>query len=174
MAGLPLRISVLCGAAVVVLGAAPAFGHAAYRQSDPARDEMVTVAPREVSAEFTEPLTRDSSIQVVDPCGRRVNGDSDVDGERVSVAMSGDAAGTYRVRFRLISTVDGHPTRGGFEFTAKQGVACPQEATGGAATADEDGLLEGIPLDGAIAAYLIAAAIGGAGGFVYSRIVRPD
>lgn len=164
----------MCGAAVVVFGATPAFGHAAYRESDPSRDETVAVAPRQVSAEFTEPLTSDSSLQVVDPCGRRVEGNSDVDGERVAVAVSGDAAGTYRVRFRLISTVDGHPTRGGFAFTAQRGVACPEAAADSGGSADEDGLLEGIPVDGAIVAYLIAAAIGGAGGFVYSRIVRPD
>jgi methionine-rich copper-binding protein CopC len=174
VAGIPLRVSLLCGAAAVVVGAAPAFGHAAYRESDPARGVTVTVAPPRVSADFTEPLTRDSTLQVVDPCGRRVDGDSDVDGERVTVDMSGDAAGTYQVRFRLISTVDGHPTRGGFVFTAQQGAACPQGAGGAAGSTDENGLLEGIPLDGAIVAYLIAAAIGGAGGFVYSRIVRPD
>lgn len=165
--------ALLCGAAAALVGAAPAFGHAAYRRSDPARGATVTVAPQKVSAEFTEPLTADSFLQVVDPCGRRVDGNSDAEGERVTVAISGDVAGTYRVRFRLISTVDGHPTRGGLTFTAKQGAECPQEPAA-AADAASDGLLEGIPLDGAIAAYLIAAAIGAAGGFVYSRIVRPD
>jgi copper transport protein len=164
----------LLGAGAVVVGAAPASGHAAYRESDPARGATVAEAPQQVSAEFTEPLTTDSALQVVDPCGRRVDGNTEVNGERATVAMSGDVAGSYQVRFRLISTVDGHPTRGGFTFTAQRGAACPQGAGGVAGDADEDGLLEGIPLEGAIAAYLIAAAIGGAGGFVYSRIVRPD
>ncbi len=178
MAGISVRkrtsLALLCGATAALVGAAPAFGHAAYRRSDPARGATVTVAPQEVSAEFTEPLTADSFLQVVDPCGRRVHGNSDVEGERVTVAMSGDVAGTYRVRFRLISTVDGHPTRGGLTFTAQRGAECPQNPAAAAGAASEDGLLEGIPLDGAIAAYLIAAAIGAAGGFVYSSIVRPD
>jgi hypothetical protein len=101
-------------------------------------------------------------------------GKSDVSGEHIAVALTGDAVGTYRVRFRLISTVDGHPTRGGFTFSVDQGEECAQEIAASGGDTDKRGLFEGIPLTGAIAAYLIAAAIGATGGFVYSNIVRLD
>lgn len=123
-----LPIPVLFAAALVVVTAGPAQAHAAYKDSDPPNKSTVSSPPSSVWAEFTEPVTMDSSLAVTDPCGSRVdNGDSRVSGYRITVTMNGAAAGTYVVSFSVISAVDGHPTRGSFTFTSTGGAACPGE-----------------------------------------------
>jgi methionine-rich copper-binding protein CopC len=128
----------LVGVAMLVL-APPAFGHAAYKESSPADESTVSSPPSEVWAEFTEPVTDESFLLVFDPCGRQVdNGDSAPSGFRVTVTMSGGAAGKYRVEFHVISELDGHHTNGDFTFTSTGGEACPgteapeEESAGGA------------------------------------------
>lgn len=112
--------------ALSALIAAPAFAHAAYSDSDPQDKETVDSPPEEVWAEFTEPVVDDSKLEVFDPCGRQVDhGDSVVTGYRITVGMSGEAAGLYTVRFAVVSAVDGHPTNGEFTFEAGNGAPCP-------------------------------------------------
>lgn len=123
-----LRLAGSVGAALalLVLGAPPGAAHAAYKDSNPANRSTVSAPPSEVWAEFTEPVTEDSNLAIYDPCGTQVdNRDSWVTGYRISISMSGDKAGVYRVTFAVVSTLDGHPTRGEFSFTSSGGEPCP-------------------------------------------------
>ncbi len=122
-----------------------AGAHAAYKESDPADESTVASAPAEVWAEFTEPPSDASYMEVHDACGQRVDaGDSRPDGYRLYVSMAADRAGEYRVTFFVNSEVDTHNTRGEFTFTARSGEGCPnEEADGGrdqrAASGDASG-----------------------------------
>jgi hypothetical protein len=105
-----------------------AYAHAAYESSDPANESTVSSPPSRVTAEFTEPVVDDSRLEVFDPCGEQVdNGDSLVAADRITVSMSADKQGTYRVHFSVVSSVDGHPTSGDFIFTSSGGAPCPAE-----------------------------------------------
>lgn len=115
-----------------------AQAHAAYESSEPADGATVASPPSQVNADFTEPLVDGSHLEVYDPCGVRVdNDDSVVTGDRLSVSMSADKEGRYRVRFEVVSAVDGHPTSGEFEFFSSGGSDCraqkEQKPTGGVA-----------------------------------------
>lgn len=113
---------------VLSVFASPALAHAAYESSDPANGTTVSSPPSRVTAEFTEPLVDGSRLEVYDPCGSRVdNGDSLVAADRLTVSMSADKQGTYRVHFEVVSSVDGHPTSGDFGFTSSGGSPCPGE-----------------------------------------------
>lgn len=133
-----LRVGCTLALVALTCAAAPAGAHAAYRASDPADEETVAQAPSSVWAEFTEPVTLDSRLEVYDPCGERVDGgDSSVTGYRITVSMASERAGTYTVAFSVISAVDGHPTQGSFTFRAAQGEPCPgAEPPGGAGKAE--------------------------------------
>ena len=116
----------IAAAALVAAAAPAAHAHAAYKSSDPADESTVASPPSQVRAEFTEPLTNQSSMQVYDPCGNRVdNGDSSPSGYEMTVSMSADKAGTYTVEFRAQSALDSHITSGAFTFTSSGGSPCP-------------------------------------------------
>lgn len=121
-----VRALLFAATGVALVAAAPvALAHAAYKSSDPADRSTVASPPSRVTAEFTEPLTQSSSLQVFDPCGNRVDqGDSNVSGYQMSVSMSGEAAGTYVVDFTAQSALDSHTTRGSFSFTSSGGASC--------------------------------------------------
>ena len=105
-----------------------AQAHAAYEASDPGNGATVSSPPQRVTADFTEPVIDDSTLEIFDPCGAQVdNGDSVVAADRVTVTMSGDKGGTYTVVFAVVSSVDGHPTNGEFEFSSSGGAPCPSD-----------------------------------------------
>ncbi|HVF52280.1 MAG TPA: copper resistance CopC family protein [Actinomycetota bacterium] len=115
-------------ASIAVL-AVDASAHAAYESSDPPSDGTVSSPPPRVTVDFTEPVVDDSLLSITDPCGRQVdNRDSFVAADRITVTMSGEAAGRYTVAFDVVSAVDGHPTRGRFNFTSTGGSPCPDAA----------------------------------------------
>ena len=105
--------------------AAPASAHAAYRSSNPANGATVSAPPSQVTAEFTEPVTRDSWLEVVDPCGQVVSGASQPFNDTITVSMSGSRSGTYTVNFSVLSALDGHGTDGSFSFSSTGGDPCP-------------------------------------------------
>lgn len=107
--------------------ASPAGAHAAYKYSNPDDESTVAQAPPEIWAEYTEPPTDASYMEVYDPCGAQVdNGDSRADPaqNRVYITMSSDRSGTFTVEWFVDSAVDAHSTRGTFTFTATEGEPC--------------------------------------------------
>lgn len=115
--------------------AAPAQAHANMVGSDPPANAVIGKMPPELILWFTEaPELRFSEVQVVGPDGQRVdNGDLHVHGgdPRVSGidARPGDPrvlgvttkpnlpGGTYTVVWKVLSSVDGHVTRGLYAFS---------------------------------------------------------
>lgn len=121
-------LSVVFGAVFAVMTTTAASAHATYEDSDPPDGGTVASPPSEVTADFSEPLiSEDSYMRVTDPCGRNVGGDTLVTADRMSVQMSGDAAGQYTVSWRARSRVDNHVTTGSFSFDSTGGELCPGE-----------------------------------------------
>ena len=117
-----MRVLAIVAGAVCGLGllAGAADAHAWYLRSNPAADARLVRAPAEIRVSFTEPPDlRGSEIQVLAADGRRVDrGDlratDDPNGLAVGVEPIGD--GGYTVAWSVLSTVDGHTTRGTFVF----------------------------------------------------------
>jgi methionine-rich copper-binding protein CopC len=125
----------------VVMPAAPASAHADYRDSDPPDGASVAGPPNEVWAEFTEQPVEGSTLVVTDPCGQRVdNGDYRYQPfpiNRITVSLSADKAGGYRVTWTVTSDADGHTTRGTFTFVSNSGAPCPGDEDTSDGSADE-------------------------------------
>lgn len=126
--GLTTRLAVIAGAvtAFVALFSGTALAHATYKSSNPADESTVAAAPSQITAEFTEPMTGGSLMDVTDPCGRDSGTGSSQTGSSMSVQNTSSAAGTYTVFWRAVS-VDSHTTEGEFTFTVTSGDPCPGE-----------------------------------------------
>ncbi len=156
-------------AALGTPGAARA--HANLVGSDPAANAVVGTMPPELILWFTEtPELRFSEVQVIGPDGQRVdNGDLHVHGGDPRVrgidARPGDPrvlgvtvkpnlpGGTYTVVWKVLSSVDGHVTRGLYAFS----VGAPS-APGAAAPVPELGAGGGPPTWLAVAARWVTFA----------------
>jgi methionine-rich copper-binding protein CopC len=110
---------------VLLFQASPAGAHANYESSNPADGSSVSSPPSQVEATFSEPVSNDSYMEITDPCGNVVSGDSQPFTDRITTSMSGTHAGTYSVFYRVQSTVDNHVTQGQFTFTSSGGDPCP-------------------------------------------------
>ena len=126
--GLTTRLAAIAGAVIafVALFSGTALAHATYKSSNPADESTVAAAPSQITAEFTEPMTGGSLMDVTDPCGRDSGTGSSQTGSSMSVQNTSSAAGTYTVFWRAVS-VDSHTTEGEFTFTVTSGDPCPGE-----------------------------------------------
>lgn len=155
---------------ILALADGPADAHAWYLRSNPAADARLVRPPTEVRVSFTEPPDlRGSEIQVLATDGRRVDrrdlrATDEPNGLAVGLEPIGD--GGYTVAWTVLSTVDGHTTRGSFVF-AVGNAPLPAIPDVGAAVAPP-GPLE---LAGRILSFAgIALAIGTG---VFGLLVRP-
>lgn len=116
------RFLIVAAAAVAILAALPAsaLAHAELTRTIPADGSTVTEPVTFVSGRYTEDLTPDSNLNILDAGGNTVaTGAVDPDDERLMVARPASPLldGTYTVRSTAISSVDGHPERETWTFT---------------------------------------------------------
>jgi copper transport protein len=124
-----LLLLILCAG---LAAASPAAAHSLIERSSPPANSALDVAPRQVSLWFNEPVDPAfSTATVTDAAGHRVSDRAVVasDGRRMSVGLQQIDRGFYTVRWRVLSTVDGHTTGGAFAFTVGLG-ARPPESSG--------------------------------------------
>lgn len=139
----PGAVALVAVVLVLVLGPArPAAAHAVLQATDPADDSLVAAVPATVGLTFDEPVTATTgAVQIIAPSGSRVDGtvESLEGGRQVSVAVDGDAVGTYTVAYRVVSD-DGHTISGSFVFHVEtrtgaaevdQSIPLATSATGG-------------------------------------------
>lgn len=112
----------LVAATITVLFLLPgiAIAHAELVRAIPADGQTVTQPVAYVSGRYTEDLTADSSLRILDASGATIaTGGVDPDDDRVMIARP-DApltSGTFTVRSTAISQVDSHPERVTWTFT---------------------------------------------------------
>lgn len=102
-----------------VVTAASASAHAELVRITPGVDAQLTIAPKDVVLEFSEPVnTSFTTVVVTSAAGVLVtSGKPTVVGAKVTQALVPRmAAGVYRVAFRVVSN-DGHPVAGESRFT---------------------------------------------------------
>lgn len=116
------RLVIVAAAAVTVMSAFPAtaLAHAELTRAIPADGATVTEPVTFVSGRYTEDLTPDSNLNILDAGGNTVaTGAVNPDDDRVMIARPASPLidGTYTVRSTAISSVDGHPERETWTFT---------------------------------------------------------
>jgi methionine-rich copper-binding protein CopC len=100
----------------VPLTATAATAHAGFVSSNPEPGAELGSAPGVMILRFSEPLNeRLSRAEVLSPDGRRFEGTPDSAGDIV-IRLTTSAQGVYEVRWKTVSTVDGHTLEGSFEF----------------------------------------------------------
>ncbi len=110
--GIALAISV--GTMLILV--APAEAHAGFVSSTPEPGAIVSTAPGVVVLDFTEPLNEElSRATVTSPDGADFEGTVTTD-TQITIALSTNASGVYRVSWTTVSIVDGHTLTGGFGF----------------------------------------------------------
>jgi methionine-rich copper-binding protein CopC len=115
----------------VALVLVPALGwtHAQLVNSKPARRSVLSRAPDRVTLSFNEPLEPAfARVSVWDADGKEVDrGDAQVgpdDPKILSVGLPNLPAGTYAIKFRVLS-VDGHVVESEFPFVIRGGPVPP-------------------------------------------------
>lgn len=100
-----------------------AEAHAILVKSQPAKDEEVTVAPKQIDLWFNDPVrSQYKALAVIDSEGKRVDKrdveQSLTDGSHIYATVEDLAPGTYTIRYRVVSQ-DTHIVTGKFQFTVK-------------------------------------------------------
>jgi methionine-rich copper-binding protein CopC len=118
-----MRRSSLFGIIVLLFSFAvdAASAHALLDHAEPRVGNKVATVPNEVTLWFTQKLENAfCTITVTNAEGQRVDmGKTRVSGNQMSVSLRPGGAGTYRVKWRVLS-VDTHATDGSFTFQVGQ------------------------------------------------------
>ena len=106
---------------LLLLATSEASAHAFLDHAEPRVGNKVATAPHEVTLWFTQKLEPAfSGITVTNSAGQRVDtGKNRVSGSQMSVSLRAGGAGTYHVKWRVLS-VDTHTTDGSFTFQVGQ------------------------------------------------------
>ncbi|MBI3975423.1 MAG: copper resistance protein CopC/CopD [Armatimonadetes bacterium] len=159
--------AVAVAALLTAAAISPAAAHGILERSDPAANASVPAAPKRLVLWFTEPVDPVlSSASVLDGQGRRVSGRAVVGEDRRSmrVEVDAEAAGLYTITWQVLSTVDGHVTRGAFVFA----VGRPAPDAASSQTAPPDPLAVAARWGAFYAAILLAGSI-----FFQLLVLRP-
>ena len=113
-----LARAVLPATLVALLASAPAaYGHAAFLGSTPGPGQRVEAPPGQVRLHFTEPLIRRLTTVDLRRGETRVPASVAISARQVILTPARPLAdGPYRVRWRTVSTEDGHRLEGTFSF----------------------------------------------------------
>lgn len=120
-------LTLLLTTAALALGlATSASAHSELVSSMPEDGDTLDEAPSEIVLEFNEDIQDlGNEIVVVDSEGTPVaDGEPEVDGPTVMQAVTGGAAGTFTVTWRVVSA-DGHPISGELSYD----VSAPEPTT---------------------------------------------
>lgn len=112
-------VALLFALSVVLSGVALAHGD--IQSTDPEEGSHPVDPPDEVRITFTQAPTADSRFEVVDGCDNDVLAGVSGEGPNAVLEIEGGSTGAWTVRYRVISSVDGHPSRGNFSFLVGRG-----------------------------------------------------
>lgn len=99
--------------------ASAAQAHGDLQSSDPAAGAEVQKTPRSISLTLTEPPGPGTTVRVVDGCRRNVAAAVKRSGSVVDVELADPQPGKWTVRYRSVSSVDGHAVKGSYRFAVK-------------------------------------------------------
>ena len=105
-----------------------AWAHGDIARTDPPEGSKVRRAPSVVAIQFTESPTADNRFEVIDGCGDDVLAQVGGEGTNAELAVAGGQPGRWRVTYNVISSEDGHNSRGAFSFTVAGKRDCSEPA----------------------------------------------
>jgi len=110
----------LAAAAASATPGPPAWAHAYLERAQPVGGSVVRESPRELALWFTQRIEPAfSEVRVLNPAGKQVDAGAprfdSADAKVLRVSLPKLAAGTYRVKWRVLS-VDTHVSEGEFTF----------------------------------------------------------
>jgi len=111
-------------AAGVLLSAATASAHAEFLDSEPKGGAKLDQAPTRVVIDFSEPPVSAREVVVQDGCRNDVVASAEVEDKQAVAELADGEPGRWRVIYRVVSAVDGHPTDGGFSFRVVDSPDC--------------------------------------------------
>lgn len=170
------RKLILTGALVaLVASASPVAAHGDIQATDPRPESTVRRAPRSIAVTFTEAPTPQAVMKVTDGCKRNVGQGVDVTDATATVRVAVGQPGRWKVSYRVISSLDGHLTRGGYEFTVAGKKDCTPDEN--PTDAPDDGATEAAPPredeePAGSGAPVVPIALGAVGLIVVALIVR--
>lgn len=142
-----LRRVPLFAAVLVAVLATPAWGHGDLQSTAPRDGQRVKKPPREVTVTLTEVPTEQSvEATARDGCNQRIPAAVSVEESRIVMALEGGAPGHWMVKYRAVSSVDGHQTKGKFHFMVTGPHDCSEDEEDGSgddiAANDQPGIVE--------------------------------
>jgi methionine-rich copper-binding protein CopC len=147
MRDLMLHRLALFAAVLVTVLATPAWGHGDLQSTSPRDGQRVKEPPREVTISLTEaPTEQGLEATARDGCNEKIPAAVSVEESTVVMTLEGGAPGHWMVKYRAVSSVDGHQTRGKFHFMVAGPHDCSEgeEDEGGddIAANDQPGIVE--------------------------------
>ena len=119
----------LVACVVLALGGI-ASAHGDLRGGEPKEGARLAKPPRHAYLNFTETPSNNSKLEVFDGCGDRVVTNL----ERFDLTLHANLArgepGEWRVRYDVISSEDGHETKGSYTFTVRGTKDCSAPPSG--------------------------------------------
>lgn len=161
-------LAALLTACLVLLGPAPAaLGHDELTDTEPVDGETLEQTPQEVTLNFSGDLTTlGAQVEVSGPSGSVADAEPQIEGAQLRQPLSTDVPpGDYAVVWRVTSQ-DGHPISGTFDFTVEDPGTQPSptddqsSATAGVDQTAREASTEAVdissddPADGATASWL--------------------
>ena len=126
----------------LLLCAAPAFAHGDLQGSNPEGGSSIAKRPKRISLTLTEPPGPGTTVRVTDGCKRNVPARVDQSGQDVTAAVSQGEPGRWHVRFRAVSSIDGHTSKGGIRFTVRGKKDCSKDGSDVEIDGGSDTLIE--------------------------------
>ena len=147
MLGRGKRIAMVVVVLLLALWPAVALGHGETTTTDPEDGATLKSAPKQVAVTLSEPPAKDAELEVVDGCGETVSSGAQVDGQVLSAAITGGEPGSWKANYRIVSAVDGHPTKDTWSFKVSGKKDCsadePKEPKDPQDTGDSGGTARG-------------------------------
>jgi methionine-rich copper-binding protein CopC len=135
------RLLALCALAVVLAAPVASHAHGDIQSTSPEDGARVTSAPSIVRISFTEAPTADGRFEVIDGCGDDIVAEVAREGANAELLVDAGQPGAWKVSYRVISSVDGHSTRGSFGFR----VAGPSDCSDPEPVASDTPEIDGQP-----------------------------
>lgn len=144
-----LRALITIGVALItVTPTQMARAHGDISETDPAAGSTQRKIPKSVSVTFTERPTQGASeIVVRDGCKRNVASDVSLSGHTMNAAIQEASPGHWRVKYRILSADDGHPSRGGFSLHVRGKRDCNEDPPTEQEPSDDESNEAAGPLD---------------------------
>jgi methionine-rich copper-binding protein CopC len=104
-----------------------ALGHGEIDSAIPEPESTAGRPPNHLIINFTEAPTKDAVFKVLDGCGTNLIDVAEIeDGTGHVFLTKGGEPGEWKVSYKIVSAVDGHPTKGSYGLTVKGKKDCSE------------------------------------------------